>query len=76
MRMSKEFWAMSILSDAQFFLRCVATKDELTKINEVNELINDAKRVLMGKYEEIEDGFEIRIKRKHENVDPESVEVA
>jgi hypothetical protein len=51
-----KFWAFSILSDAQ---------KELARGNSVraNELINDAKRVLNGKYVELNGGLSIEIQR-------------
>ena len=49
-------WAFSILSDAQELIS-MGFQDE------ANAKINDAKRVLLGKYEELDDGFCIRIIR-------------
>ena len=53
MRMNKEMWAMSILSDAQELLNMGYKK-------EVNDTINKAKKVLMGHYKEV-DGFSIEV---------------
>lgn len=49
-------WAMSILSDSQELIGMGLYK-------EAEEKINNAKRVLMGKYEEIENGMMIQIHR-------------
>lgn len=47
-------WAFSILSDAQELIH-------MGMYAEANEKINDAKRVLLGKYVELENGFMIQI---------------
>lgn len=49
-------WAFSILSDAQEFI-------QLGHNAEAYHKINDAKRVLLGKYEEHDGGFSIEIIR-------------
>lgn len=56
-KMGKIEWAFSVLSDAQASL-------ELGHIGVANELINDAKHVLLGRYEETDGGFTIRIFKK------------
>ena len=48
------FWAISILSDAQELL-------SMGYYAEANNTINKAKKVLMGKFKEIEDGFMIEV---------------
>jgi hypothetical protein len=47
-------WAFSILSDAQELIH-------MGMYAEANEKINDAKRALLGKYIELENGFMIQI---------------
>ena len=55
MKWTKEMWVMSILSDAQELL-------SIGDYAEADSTINKAKRVLMGKYKEIENGFMIEVK--------------
>lgn len=57
MKHKKEFWVMSILSDVQEMV------DRFYPAHEINNKINDAKRVLMGKYVETDGGFSIQILR-------------
>jgi len=54
MKQTKEQWAFSILSDAQELL-------SMGNYSYANAKINSAKRVLQGKYKEIEDGFMIEV---------------
>lgn len=51
MKNTKEYWVLSVLSDAQEQLSWAGTKKD------VNETINNAKKILVGKYIDIEDGF-------------------
>lgn len=60
-RTSKEMWVMSALSDAQEQINLGLPKD-------AQETINNAKRILMGKYKEVDDGFSIKILKGKRNL--------
>jgi len=51
---SNEWWAFSILSDVQEMI-------DRNMLKEANEAINNAKRVLQGKYRFLDNGFTIEI---------------
>lgn len=52
--MSKDRWVMSILSDVQELIRMGMYK-------EANEKVNSAKKVVLGRYKVVEDGFAIEV---------------
>jgi len=55
-------WAFSILSDVQEMVDMGLDKSEIV------EKINNVKRVLMGKYKEIDDGFMIEVEQPKRKV--------